>query len=419
MVTKDEREQSDEEVPSRVNHLQLLNALSIRGNSKGLSHVQVEMNGNGPEAMLDTGAIHNFVDESMVQQLDLKVSICPSKIKAVNSEAKPISGISFGVRFKVGEWTRKVNFLIMKLNDFDVILDDEFFMTAKAALLPFIGVMLIFDEKQPCYVLTRHRARNSKTSKGKEPMVSTMQVEHRRNKGETTYLAAMIEVKQDKFVEVPDVVVGLLEEFVDVMPPELPKTLLPRRAVNHKIELVPGSKLLSKALYRMSLIELAEMRKQLTELLDAGCIQPSKALYGAPVLFQKKEDGSLCMCVDYRALNKLTMKNKYPIPLIQDLFDRLCKATHFTKLDLRSGYWQVRTAEGDEPKTTCVIRYGSYEFLVMSFGLTNAFATFCNLMNDVFYEFVDHIVVVYSYDIVIYTESLENHWNTLGRRCLN
>jgi len=121
------------------------------------------------------------------------------------------------------------------------------------------------------------------------------------------------------------------------------------------------------------------------------------------------------MCVDYRALNKVTMKNKYLVPLIQDLFDRLCKATQFTKLDLRSGYRQVRIAEGDEPKTTCVIRYGSYEFLVMSFGLTNALVTFCNLMNDVFYKFVDRFVVVYLDEIVIYSESLEDHLEHLRK----
>ena len=106
------------------------------------------------------------------------------------------------MRFKVGEWTRKVNFLIMKLDDFDVILGDEFFV---AALLPFTGVMLIFNEKQPCYVPVRHVARNSKTSKGKEPMVLAVQVEHGLKKGEMTYLATMIEVKQDKFVEIPNV----------------------------------------------------------------------------------------------------------------------------------------------------------------------------------------------------------------------
>ena len=110
-----------------------------------------------------------------------------------------------------------------------------------------------------------------------------------------------------------------------------------------------------------------------------GYIRPSKALYGAPVLFQKKHDGSLRMCIDYRALNKITVKNKYPIPLIGDLFYQLGGARWFTKLDLRSGYYQVRIVEEDVPKITCVTRYGSFEFLVMPFGLTKAPATFCTL----------------------------------------
>ena len=121
------------------------------------------------------------------------------------------------------------------------------------------------------------------------------------------------------------------------------------------------------------------------------------------------------MCVDYRALNKVTVKNKYLVPLIQDLFDRLCKATYFTKLDLRSGYWQVRIIEEVEPKTTCVTWYGSYEFLVMPFGLTNALATFCNLINNVFYKFEDRFVVVYLDDIVTYSESLEDHLEHLRK----
>ena len=250
--------------------------------------MQVEMNENSAEAMLDTSATHNFVDERMVQQLGQKVSKCPSKIKLVNSEAKLFSRIAFGVKFKVGKWIRKVNFLIMKLDDFNLVLGDEFFVAAKATLLPIIGVMLIFDEKQPCYVPTRCVTVNSKTSKGKEPMVSAMQVEHGLKKGEMTYLATMIEVKQDKFVEVSNAIVGLLEEFVDVMPLELPKTLTPRYAINHKIELVPSSKPPSKAPYKMSHMELVKMRKQLTKLLDASYIQPSKAPYSAPVLFQKK-----------------------------------------------------------------------------------------------------------------------------------
>ena len=147
------------------------------------------------------------------------------------------------------------------------------------------------------------------------------------------------------------------------MPPKLLKKLPPRRQTDHQIELVLRSRPPAQVPYRMTPPKLIELRKQLMELLDAGLVQPSKAPYWAPVLFQKKQDGSLRMCVDYRALNKVTIKNKYPIPFAVDLFDRLNKAEYFTKLDLRSGYWQVRVAEGDEAKTTCVTRYRSFEFL--------------------------------------------------------
>lgn len=155
--------------------------------------------------------------------------------------------------------------------------------------------------------------------------------------------------------------------------------------------------------------ELAELRKQLKELLNASFIHPSKAPYGAPVLFQKKHDGSLRLCIDYPTLNKITIKNKYRIPLIADLFDQLGGACYFSKLDLRSGYYQVRISEGDEAKIACVTRYGSYEFLVMPFGLTNAPATFSTLMNKIFHPYLDKFVVVYLDDIVIYSQTLEDH----------
>ena len=148
-----------------------------------------------------------------------------------------------------------------------------------------------------------------------------------------------MEIKHDHIIKVPDVVAVVLEEFSDVMPPKLPKELPPRRAVDQKIELEPGARPPSKAPYKMALTESVELRRQLDELLEAGFIQPSKAHYSASILFQRKHDGSMQMCVDYRALKKVTVKNKYPAPNVVDLFDRLSKASFFTKLDLRSGYW--------------------------------------------------------------------------------
>ncbi len=164
----------------------------------------------------------------------------------------------------------------------------------------------------------------------------------------------------------------VLEEFPDVMPEDLP----PRRRVDHAIEVMPGMAPPAKAPYRMSHEELKELKVQLEELLAKGYIKPSKSPYGAPVLFVHKKDGTLRMCVDYKTLNKARVKNWYPLPRIDDLFDCLSGDKVFSMIDLRSGYYQIRIAEGDEEKTVCHTRYGSYEFLVMPFGLTNAPAHF-------------------------------------------
>ena len=206
----------------------------------------------------------------------------------------------------------------------------------------------------------------------------------------------------------PNCVDELLKTFANMMPPELPKTFPPMRDIYNKIELRPGTVSPAQASYHMTPKELAELWKQLNDLLDAGLIQPSKASYGAFVLLQKKQDGRMRMCVDYRALNKATVNNKYPVPLVQYLMDMLSKVCWFTKLDLRACYCQVRIAKGDEPKTTYVTTYGSYEFVVMPFGLTNASTTFCNLLNNVLFDYLDDFVVVYLDDIVIYIRTWMN-----------
>ena len=160
----------------------------------------------------------------------------------------------------------------------------------------------------------------------------------------------------------------------------------------------------------MDLMELKELKLQLQELLEKGFIRSSVSSWGAPVLFVKKKVGTLWLCVDYRQLNKMTMKNKYSLPKIDDLFDQLKGTSVFSKIDLRSGYHQLRIKDANVHKTTFRTRYGHYEFLVMSFGLTNApGATFMDLMNRVFRLYVDQFVVVFIDDILMYSKDWEDH----------
>ena len=154
---------------------------------------------------------------------------------------------------------------------------------------------------------------------------------------------------------------------------------------------------------------MKELKEQLRDLLEKGFIRPSTSPWGAPVLFVRKKDGSLRMCIDYRQLNKVTIKNRYPLPRIDDLFDQLQGAKCFSKIDLRSGYHQVRVREADIPKTAFRTRYGHYEFRVLSFGLTNAPAVFMDLMNRVFKPFLDMFVIVFIDDILVYSRSEEEH----------
>ena len=155
--------------------------------------------------------------------------------------------------------------------------------------------------------------------------------------------------------------------------------------------------------------DLEEIKKQIKELLEKGYIRRSSSLWGAPVLLVEKKDGSLRMVVDYRALNEVTIKNKYPLPMINDLFDQLQGAKVFSKIDLRSGYHQLKIRGQDVPKTDFTTRYGLYEYTVMSFGLTNAPAYFMNMMNKVFMEFLNKFVVVFIDDILVYSKNEEEH----------
>ena len=180
----------------------------------------------------------------------------------------------------------------------------------------------------------------------------------------------------------------MVRKFQDVFPYELP-SLLPHREFYFSIEVYPRTDPISVAPYKMAPLELKELKTQLEELLSKGFIRPSTSPWGALVLFVKKKIGTLRLCIDYRKLNRVTMKNKYHLLGIVDLFDQLKGAKYFSKVDLRTRYHQLRVREENVPKTAFRTRYGHCEFLVMPFGLTNAPATFMDLMNIIFHAYLD------------------------------
>jgi hypothetical protein len=202
--------------------------------------------------------------------------------------------------------------------------------------------------------------------------------------------------------------ISVVEDFMDVFLEELPG-MPPERDVEFYIDLIPGTARIAKRPYCMAPTELAELKLQIAELHQKGYIRPSSSPWGGPVLFVTKKDGSMRMCIDYRSLNEVTIKNKYPLPRIDDLFDQLQGAKYLSKIDLRLGYHQLRIKEADVQKTAFVTGYGQYEFTVMPFGLTNAPAFFMNLINKVFMEELDKFVIVFIDDILIYSKSREDH----------
>ncbi|GBG63173.1 hypothetical protein CBR_g36942 [Chara braunii] len=219
------------------------------------------------------------------------------------------------------------------------------------------------------------------------------------------YIRPVTEPKQE-FSYTDSTIAKMLEEFKDLS--ESPTGVVPR-PIQHMIEIDSDSRTPKGAIYSMSPRELEELRKQLDELLEKGWIRPSSSPFGAPVLFVPKKEGELRMCIDYRGLNAITVKNVEPLPRIDDLLDRVQGCKYFSKIDLNSGYHQIEVHPDDQYKTVFRTRYGHYEFIVMPFGLTNAPATFQRCMNDLFRPWLDRFVVVYLNDILVFRRTLQEH----------
>jgi hypothetical protein len=255
-------------------------------------YVMIGINGKDVNAMLDSGATHTFVADRLVKELGQRLSDNHTSMKAVNSKAQRIAGMSYDVPITLDQWRGKQDVLVVNLDDYDIILGLDFLRKAKIVLMPYLNGVMIASEGCPCFVPCCNVAA-AKVVKGGKGLISAIAIDKALRKGGEVFLATIVDEKVDYCGEVPKEIASVLQQFEDVRPPQLPKKLPPRRAIDHRIELVPGTKPPSQAPYRMSPMELAELRKQLEELIDSEFVCPSKAPYGAPVLFQKKVDGSL------------------------------------------------------------------------------------------------------------------------------
>ncbi|GJW39679.1 putative reverse transcriptase domain-containing protein [Tanacetum coccineum] len=292
----------------------------------------------------------------------------------------------------------KIDLMPIKLDSFDVVIGMDWLSKYHARIIcdekvvhiPINGETLIIRGDQ---------------SKTRLSLISCIKTKSYISRGCQVFIAQVMEKKSDekRLEDIP-----VVREFPEVFPEDLPG-LPPVRQVEFQIDLNPGAAPVAQAPYRLAHLEMQELSNQLQELADRGFIRPSTSPWGAPVLFVKKKDGSFRMCIDYRELNKLTVKNRYPLPRIDDLFDQLQGSSVYSKIDLRSGYHQLRVRNEDIPKTAFRTRYGHYEFQVMPFGLTNAPAVFMDLMNRVCKPYLDKFVIVFIDDILIYSRNKEEH----------
>ncbi|GKC14300.1 putative reverse transcriptase domain-containing protein [Tanacetum coccineum] len=299
-----------------------------------------------------------------------------------------------------------IDLMPVELGSFDVIIGMDWLANHHAVIVCEEKIVRIpyGDE-----LLIVQGDRSGKEKKSKLSIISCTKTQKYIMKGCQIFLAQVTKKEtKDKSEEKRLKDVLIVRDFPEVFPEDLPE-VPPTRQVEFQIDLVPGVAPITRAPYRLAPSELQELSTQLQEISDKGFIRPSSSPWGAPVLFIKKKDGSFRMCIDYRELNKLTIKNQYPLPRIDDLFDPLQGSRVYSKIDLRSGYHQLRVREEDIPKTSFRTRYGQYEFQVMPFGLTNVPAVFMDLINRVCKPYLDKFMIVFIDDILIYSKNKKEH----------
>ncbi|XP_042451745.1 uncharacterized protein LOC122036457 [Zingiber officinale] len=352
--------------------------------------------------LIESGATHSFISEAYLTKLGIK----PERMGAEYSVSLP-SGEELhsnrmvkNCQMMMQDHMVGARLIVLEITEFDVILGMDWLVQHDAVIDCKQRTVRL---KLPNEKLLIFRAASQIAVPHMISMCKARRMLSKGCEGLLVHISVKSGTQRPSLEEVE-----IARDFSEVFPEDV-TGLPPTREVEFGIQLVPGTTPVSKAPYRLAPTEMKELKGQLQELLDKGFIRPSVSPWGAPVLFVRKKDGTMRLCIDYRELNRVTVKNKYPLPRIDDLFDQLQGATVFSKIYLRSGYHQMKVKEEDVHKTAFRTRYGHYEFLVMPFGLTNAPATFMDLMNRVFHSYLDQFVIVFIDDILIYSRNCQEH----------
>ena len=351
--------------------------------------------------LIDPGAAHSFISAKFIAQVNIEIQPinCSMVVSLPTGDSLIADRVYMGCRVIIEGHEFRANLVLLDIQDFDVILWMDWLSRHHATMDFFRKEVKFCRPGEPEITFCGVRKILSSS------MMSVMMAGKMLQKSYPGYLAYVVEVREDD-VRLEDI--PIVREFSDVFRDDLPG-LPPDREIDFQIELDSGIEPISRALYKMDAAELKELKVQMEEMVNKGFVRPSTSPWGAPVLFVKKKDGSMRLCIDYRELNKVTIHNQYPLPRIDDLFDQLQGAKVFSKIDSRSGYHQLRVHDEDVCKTAFRTRYGHFELLVMPFGLTNAPTAFMDLMNRIFRPYLDQFVIVFIDDILIYLGSGEEH----------
>nr|GEW37689.1 putative reverse transcriptase domain-containing protein [Tanacetum cinerariifolium] len=366
------------------------------------------LNNRYASVLFDTGADRSFISNAFSSLIDIIPTTLDHgyDVELVDGRIIWVNTLIRGCTLNFLNHPFNIDLMPVEMGSFDVIISMDWLVKYHAVIVcdeklvrvPFGDEILIF------FGDGSHNGHESRLN-----IISCTKTQRYLLKECPIFLAHVTTKEaEDKMKEKRLEDVQIVQDFPEVFPEDL-LGIPPTRQVEFQIDLVPGAAPMARAPYRLAPSEMKELSNQLKELADKGFIRPSSSPWGALVLFVKKKDGLFRTCIDYQELNKLTVKNRYSLPRIDDLFNQLQGSSVYSKIDLRSGYHQLRVWEEDIPKTAFRTRYGHYEFQVMPFGLTNAPVVFMDLMNRVCKPYMDKFVIVFIDDILIYSKNKQEH----------